>query len=227
MPELMDSLDETHVHVADLQRNLLDIARYNAWLGANALMVRLVRGVLVSELAASKPFLGLDVGIGAGDFMRYAATRLPVAWVGLDASAPILTISNALGSPQVGQSVCAFGEQLPFANASVDVVTCALTVHHLQPAQVIQLWREFARISRQGFAVVDFQRSRLGLIGAWLLTRLTSTNAFTRNDGVQSIRRAYTVDEVRRMLDEAGLSQAQIRPVDPLRYAVVWRRDRA
>jgi len=221
----MDALEETQFDPADLRRNLLDIARYNHWLGANALMARLVRQILTASQAKSTPFVGLDVGIGAGDFMRYAATRLPVEWVGLDASAYILTIANALGSPQVRQSVCAFGEHLPFADASFDVVTCALTVHHLQPMQVIQLWREFARISRRGFAVVDFQRSRLGLIGAWLLTRLTSTNVFTRNDGVQSIRRAYTLAEVGAMLNEAGVAGAHVRPVDPLRYAVVWRRE--
>ena len=224
-PELMDELDGVPFRMADLRRNLRDIARYNTWLGANALMVRLVREVLAGQGAELKPFVGLDVGIGAGDFLRYVSARVPVSWVSLDASTQILTIARDLGGSLLGSQVCALGEQLPFADGSFDVVTCALTVHHLQPAQVIQLWHEFARISRRGFAVVDFRRSHFGLVGAWLLTRLTSTNAFTRNDGVQSIRRAYTVAEARAMLGEAGLPAAQVRPIDPLRYAMVWRRD--
>ncbi|NJM42081.1 MAG: hypothetical protein HC853_15690, partial [Anaerolineae bacterium] len=72
--------------------------------------------------------------------------------------------------------------------------------------------------------MVDFQRSYVGLVGSWLLTRLTSRNRFTRNDGVQSIRRAYTMEEVRTMLNDAGLQNAEVRDQTPIRYSIVWRK---
>ena len=210
-----------------LHRNLRDIAAYNRLLGANALMIRLVRNLIGTRPDAGSPKFGLDVGIGGGDFIRdaiSAAPALPLRWIGLDVAPQMLTFARDLSGPPLSRLTCAMGERLPFADQSVAVAVCALTVHHLQPAQVVQLWRECARVAQHGFVAVDFRRSALGLVGAWLLTRLTSTNPLTRNDGVQSIRRAYTVDEARDLLREANVSQAQVRAVDPLRYAVVWRR---
>ncbi len=216
-PELMD--DESLDDLRGLANNLRDIARYNTLLGANALMLRLVR-----QITNSSHVSGLDVGIGSGDFIVYAAQRLPSSWVGLDLSPRILSIARAIRPALLRNCANADATRLPFADGAFDVVTCALTVHHLQPAQAVALFRECARVSKRGFAMVDFQRSYVGLVGSWLLTRLTSTNVFTRNDGVQSIRRAYTMREVREMLAEAGLSNAEARGQTPIRYSIVWRK---
>jgi ubiquinone/menaquinone biosynthesis C-methylase UbiE len=215
--ELMD--DEGLDDPQGLAENLSDIARYNTLTSANALMLRLVR-----QLAPSQRMKALDIGIGSGDFVAYAAPRLSSHWVGLDLSPRILSIARAIRGDLLRDCANADATRLPFADGAFDVVTCALTVHHLQPAQVVALFRECARVCQRGFAMVDFQRNYAGLVGAWLLTRLTSRNRFTRNDGVQSIRRAYTVDEVRDLLSEAGLRNAEVRSQTPLRYSILWRR---
>lgn len=226
-PELMDATDLPNL--VDLKNNLRDIARYNTLLGANALMLRLVRTVLGARFIARH--LGdiwhlhaLDIGIGSGDFIAYTSHRLPSTWVGLDLSPQILSIARTIKKKLLSNCVNADATRLPFEDGSFDVATCALTLHHLQPEQAVMLFRECARVCRQGFAMVDFQRSYLGLAGSWLLTRLTSTNVFTRNDGVQSIRRAYTIAEARALLAEAGLPNAKVRSRTPIRYSIVWRK---
>ena len=216
-PELMD--DECLADVQGLADNLRDIARYNTLLGANALMLKLVQ-----RITDAPQLSGLDIGIGSGDFIAYAAQHMPSSWVGLDLSRRILSIARANRKNLLRDCANADATHLPFVDGAFDVVTCALTVHHLQPAQGVALFRECARVCRRGFALVDFQRSYVGLVGAWLLTRLTSTNVFTRNDGVQSIRRAYTIREVRVMLSEAGLGNAEVRNQTPIRYSIVWKK---
>ena len=211
--------DESCADERGLADNLRDIARYNKLLSANALMLNLVR-----QISNAPHVNGLDIGIGSGDFVAYAAQRLPSHWVGLDLSPRILSIARAIHPALLRNCANAHATHLPFADGAFDVVSCALTVHHLQPSQVIALFRECARVCRYGFAIVDFQRSYVGLMGSWLLTRLTSRNTFTCNDGVQSIRRAYTIREVRAFLRDAGLNNVEVRSQTPIRYSIVWRK---
>jgi hypothetical protein len=81
----------------------------------------------------------------------------------------------------------------------------------LNEADAVTLLRECARVARQRVVIVDLARSRLTLIGAWLLTRLTSCNPMTRADGVQSARRAYTPAEALALAEQAGFADARVR----------------
>ncbi len=195
-PELLDQLDAVAPDV--LCANLRDIARYNHWLGANRLMHRLVLSMIDSACH------GLDIGAGAGDFVDYAAHTGKSRWVALDASAAVLRCGSRRESAPTCPAVAASGLALPFPDGTFDVVTCAQTVHHLEPGEASELLRECARVARRGVIVVDLTRSYVTLAGVWLLTRLTSRNPMTRADGVQSARRAYTLDEARALAQVAG-----------------------
>lgn len=199
--------------------NLRDIARYNRWLGAHTLMRRLVREVVGP--ADSRPYTGLDVGAGSGDFVAYVSRAERAHWVGIEVSRDVLRCVEA---PSRGSAyVAGSGLWLPFADGGADVVTCAQTLHHLEPAQAARLMRECARVARRGVVIVDLVRSYPTLIGAWLLTRLTSRNPMTRADGLQSARRAYTLAEARDLARQAGWLNAHIRSHGPVRYSITWR----
>ena len=197
--ELLDQLAGVAPEV--LCANLRDIARYNHWLGANRLMHRLVLSMIDSACH------GLDIGAGAGDFVDYAARTGKSRWVALDASAAVLRCgsrSSRQESAPTCPAVAASGLALPFPDGSFDIVTCAQTLHHLEPTEASALLRECARVARHGVIVVDLTRSYVTLLGVWLLTRLTTRNPMTRADGVQSARRAYTPDEARALAQVAG-----------------------
>jgi ubiquinone/menaquinone biosynthesis C-methylase UbiE len=165
-------------------------------------------------------YIGLDVGMGMGDFVRYALRAGQGHWVGLDSAWLVLQCAR---SEIAAPAVLAAGQQLPFADECFDVVTCAQTLHHLPPSQAIQLMHECARVARVGVVIVDLVRGYIGLVGAWLLTRLTSHNAMTRADGVQSVRRAYTPAEALALAQQAGWAGARVRRHGPIRYSLVWR----
>ena len=200
-PELLDQLARVAPEV--LCANLRDIARYNHWLGMNRLMHHLVRQ------STQAPISGLDIGAGSGDFVHYDMRAGESSWVALDISDAVLRCGNTDRLPEPGRlrepvSVAASGLALPFPDAGFDVVTCAQTLHHLEPTEASALLRECARVARHGVIVVDLTRSYVTLAGVWLLTRLTSRNPMTRADGVQSARRAYTLDEARALAQVAG-----------------------
>ncbi|GAC1354687.1 MAG: hypothetical protein NVSMB42_12640 [Herpetosiphon sp.] len=91
---------------------------------------------------------------------------------------------------------------LPFAAKSVDIVTCTQALHHFQPAEVVKLLREMARVARLGVVINDLRRCWGGYLGARLLA-LGADNSLSRHDGPLSVLRAYTRAEAQQLLDQA------------------------
>lgn len=207
--ELLDThgyrdLDELH-------ENLRDMARYDRWLGVFDEMLQFAR------LAEART--ALDVGVGSGTFIAHARNRAPhVAWTALDLSRDVLRISRECAHDAT--HVQAQAQQLPFADSSFDVVTCANTLHHLDERGAVTLLQECARVARQRVVILDLARGWLTHAGAVLLTHLTSRNRLTRADGVHSAQRAYTADEARALVQTAGLTGATIQQRTPFRFVI-------
>lgn len=195
-----------------LRGNLRDMARYDRRLGTFERALRFATQSLNNAVTA------LDVGVGNGAFIHYAAARSPLKWVGIDISPAIIRMARESCTVPL---VAACGQRLPFPNRCFDVVTCANTLHHLDEDDAVMLLRECARVARQRMVVVDLARSRLAVAGAWLLTRLTSRNRMTLADGVQSARRAYTPEEVVELAAQAGLPGARVRRHRLFHYCLV------
>ena len=67
---------------------------------------------------------------------------------------------------------------------------------------------ELRRVSRLGIVVNDLSRGSLTWIGAWLVTHTVAASRYTRHDGPLSVRRAYTMPEMKALLRRAGLEPA-------------------
>jgi|HubBroStandDraft_5_1064220.scaffolds.fasta_scaffold152745_1 hypothetical protein len=94
---------------------------------------------------------------------------------------------------------------LPFADASMDVVSCCLFLHHLEPLQVARYLAEARRVARVAVVINDLERSPLHYRLA-KLNRLIDPSRISRHDGPVSVRRAYTRSELARMLTNTGSS---------------------
>jgi hypothetical protein len=78
-------------------------------------------------------------------------------------------------------------------------------LHHLGPADAVTMLREMGRVATRAILVNDLLRSRLGLAGAWLLSRVATRNPLSRHDAPLSVRRAYTKEEMQALAEQAGL----------------------
>jgi ubiquinone/menaquinone biosynthesis C-methylase UbiE len=107
--------------------------------------------------------------------------------------------------------VCADAAALPCRERAVDIVTSALTLHHLEPAQAAAGLREMTAAARIGVVVNDLLRRRLSLGLVWLVTRLLGCHPISRHDGPLSVRRSYSRDELRVLAEEAGARRLTIR----------------
>jgi len=193
----------------ELAGNLRDLRRVNRVLG-----VRLSRIAIDRLVPPSQTRTVVDVGTGGADIpvslLAEAARRGQSLHVtGID-SRPEVIEAARIARPAVGRMaglelVVGDGRSLPFPDRSFDIAHTSLVVHHLEPAEAVALLREMARVSRSGIVVNDLARSRLGVLGAWLLSRLATRNRLSRNDAPLSARRAYSRPELRSLVDEAGL----------------------
>ncbi len=204
-----------------LAGNLRDMARVNRWLGGVSLSRKAVLSLLRGR---SGPVDMLDVGTGAADIpdalIRWFDHRNRLLRVtAIDRKPEILALarSRTSATPDRLRLLQVETDQLPFEDAAFDVAHCSMVVHHTEPEEAAALLAEMARVSRLGFVVNDLDRSQIHWLGARALSMVATRNAYTRNDGPLSVRRAYRAAEIAQMAARMGWLE-QARFVDPLRY---------
>ncbi len=209
-------LDETGHDPAELAASLRDVRRINQLFGGlNAVRTHLPH--LLAATSPERPVTILDLATGSADIpchvVRWARQQgREVEITASDFSPDILAIAarRVADYPNIHLLRCD-ARQVPVADASFDIVLCSLALHHFSPPDAARVLAEMDRVSRVGFIVNDLARSRPGYIGAWLVARFATRNRITRHDAPLSALRAYTPEELRTLLDMAGVTDVEIR----------------
>lgn len=215
-PELLDSDSGTPREVAD---SLADLRMFNRRFGGVRAM-----SALLGEVAARRGLTELDwldVAGGAGDVATL--TRESLSRSGI-AVRPVVLDRAPTHLNGTHLNVCADALALPFRNDSFDVVGSSLFVHHLEPEELRRFAGEALRVARHAFVINDLIRHPLHLALA-LAGRPIYRSRITRHDAPASVRRAYTVDEVRGILQGTGAAEISIRTFYLLRMGVIaWKK---
>jgi ubiquinone/menaquinone biosynthesis C-methylase UbiE len=211
----VEYLDLPDVEPGLAERSIADVTVANRLFGGT----RAVLAELAPVLAAGGPEATLlDVGTGLGDIparARALAARRGVRLVtiGLDSSEELARASRRGG----GWSVRGDAMRLPFAERSVDVVTCSQLLHHFTEADGAALLRELDRVARRRVIVSDLRRSYLAAAGFWVASWPLRFHRVTRHDGVVSVMRGFTAPELRALVAHgAGTTPA-------VRHRLGWR----
>jgi ubiquinone/menaquinone biosynthesis C-methylase UbiE len=204
-PEVMDDSGEVEAYSSATAQDYL-----------NALDNTFVEHAL-RLLKGSARGRALDIGTGPGQIVIKLARRL-TRWkfVGVDRSPGMIAQAQAnlasAGSELAGrvEFQLADGNHLPFPDKSFDLVLCNSVLHHL--AEPEKLLSEMARLVSRGGAILLRDLRRPGRVAFPLHVRWHGRHY----SGVMyqlyrdSVRSAYTVPELERMLDSAGLSGARV-----------------
>jgi SAM-dependent methyltransferase len=212
-PELLD----TGVPEAEARASLSDLRFVNRWLGNRGALVAAVLPTL--RAAGPRPRL-LDVGCGSADVPAHLASRLPgLLAVGLDVK--LLHVSEA---PASVSTVVADVRRLPFAPGSFDVVTASLFLHHFDAPELPGLLRCLFELSRGALVVNDLHRARVPYLFGRACFALLFRSRVSVEDGLLSIRRAFTPAELRAAFAEAGIANLRIQRSFPYRLLAVAHR---
>ncbi len=226
-------LDDPSVDPALALRSLRDVALANRLFGG--------RRAVLSALAAVRPAPGagertgrtsprpacgwrlLDVGTGLGDLPAAVARAgrargEAVETIGLELDPAIArAASRAVDHPVAGSALA-----LPMADRSVDVVTCSLLLHHFEGDDAARLLRECTRVARVAVIVADLRRSWLAAAGLWLASWLLGFHPVSRADGILSIFRGYTADELAQLVRAATGAAPRVRRHLGWRLTATW-----
>ena len=145
----------------------------------------------------------LDLACGPANQLLQVARLNPQAqFVGLDASPTMLRCAqDALAQAAPGNVALLQGDMTrlaPFADASVDVVTCTMSLHHLPDLAALQAtMREVRRVlkPRGRLYLIDFGRLKRRSTQRFFADDLRQSAQFT-NDYFNSLRAAFSVQEL-------------------------------
>jgi len=207
-PELLDQGVGTD---EDVKANFADLGRINRYLGGVQAITHHLYPRLLAH--AGTPTI-VDIGTGSGDIGTVIThwarqNRIDLKLWGVDLSARNLTLTRTSSTP-FDTRVQADGLHLPFREGSVDYFMSSLFLHHLSPDKVKILLSETFRSANKGIIMSDLTRGRLPLIAFKISQPIFARNFLTRHDGMASIRRAYTPDELLHLAQAAGLTNARV-----------------
>jgi ubiquinone/menaquinone biosynthesis C-methylase UbiE len=197
-------LDSDQCPESEAEASLRDLCRINRWFGGVATTRSLIEKV--SRKTGQKQFSMLEVAAGFGEVPRAAAAQLAKKGISLE-----ITDLDRVAShlrPQ-HRALAADALALPFRDESFDLVSCSLFAHHLQPKDLARFVHEASRVSRCALLINDLIRHPLHLALVYAGFPLMRSY-ISRVDGLASVRRAYTPDEVRQILTEATTDARRI-----------------
>ncbi len=197
-------------------RSLGDLRFVNRWLGNRQRLLQAVRADLERPPAPSL----LDVGCGSGDVPVWIASQVdrPVRVYGVDIK-PL----HLKAAPGALRGVVADVHALPFPDACFDVVTASLFLHHFDGPDVGRVLRELFRVTRRALVVNDLRRARVPYAFGRATFPLLFRSRVSIEDGLLSIRRGFTLDELRGAFEAAGIP-ARVEPTWPYRLLAVAKK---
>lgn len=202
IPELLDSDAGT---TSEISTSLSDLNRINRWFGGIATTQSLLERVVRHLEARSLSLLEVAAGAGAVP----AAVTAAFAKNGIQIEVTLLDRASTHLKNGNRRAVAGDALALPFSDASFDVVSCSLFVHHLTPGEVVQFINESLRVCRTAVLINDLVRNpaHLGLVYAGMpLYR----SRLTRHDAPASIWQAYTVNEMQEMVNKSNAARVEI-----------------
>lgn len=222
-PEIMDG----PLPYGEARRALRDLDRVTRWtlgLGGllRCLLPRLTRAPSGSAPPRRVDLLDVGTGTGAGTrrLARIARRRgVELRAVGVDRRLAHLAVGQDLGISQL--RVAASADALPFRDAAFDWTSSHLLFHHFDGADNRRIVDEMRRCARRGAVIVDLRRSRYAAALARAFFLVLGIGRIAREDGVLSVRQAWTPEEIRALAHEAAWPVTELRARFPFRWSLV------
>jgi len=202
VPELLDS---DAGNAAEIAGSLADLRMINRWFGSASAFSKLMERVV--KVSGKRQLSLLDVGAGSGDIANAARSELSCS--GVEISVTLLDRSPLHMTNSSQATIAGDALALPFRDSSFDVVGCSTLAHHLEPNQLVEFANSALRVARVAFVINDLRRhpAHLALVYAGFpLFR----SRLTRHDGPASVRRAYTPEEMRELLQQTSAKRVEL-----------------
>jgi ubiquinone/menaquinone biosynthesis C-methylase UbiE len=219
VPELLDTDSGTP---AEVTTALSDLRHINQWFGGIETTQSMIEQVWQKAHVNSLSLL--EVAAGAGYVPQAVGERLQGSGINLDVTILDRAHSHLKnGSGNGTSAVAGDALALPFADGSFDLVSCCLFAHHLEPSEIVQFVNQGLRVCRAAVIINDIVRDPIHLALAYLSLPLYRSH-LTHHDAPASVRRAYTIEEMRQMLQQTAAARVEVERHPLYRMgAIAWK----
>jgi ubiquinone/menaquinone biosynthesis C-methylase UbiE len=223
-----EMLDEGAGSVEEVHLSLDEMVLINQVFGGYSALSRYLKPQL--EKAGQSVSI-VDIGAGSGtlalSLVNWAKRQqIKLEIYPLDFSERHLSIAHETiqSKPNI-QLIQANALALPFASCQIDYFISCLFMHHLQPEEIIKLLRDSYQLAKRGIVMSDIVRSHLHLLAFRFIQPIFARNFLTRHDAAVSIKRAYTVEELKAFAKAAGIENARVYSHFPWRMTIEAHKD--
>jgi ubiquinone/menaquinone biosynthesis C-methylase UbiE len=204
-PELLDTDSGSPAEIATA---LSDLRRVNRWFGGVGttrwMVQRVARQLRTSSLSL------LEVAAGSGYVPQVVSQRLANDGTRLEVTLLDRAPSHLMASGRNGnRAVAGDALALPFPDASFDLVSSNLFVHHLTEQELVQFANEGLRVCRVAVLINDLVRHPLHLALVYAGYPLYRSR-LTRHDAPASVLQAYTTEAMSALLAQTTASRVEI-----------------
>lgn len=220
--EIMDDLEME----GDLLEKTLDqLAWINVWLGGNLITWEGIRKIC-KKLPNKHLVIG-DLGTGGGDALRYLAKKtkrctVQFQFIGLDANEATLAYATKLSVPYPNISYRKENILDPKTSfKGIDVVTCALFLHHFKNEEIIELIKRCKEDGVKFLLINDLQRHKLPYILFFIVSKILHFTNMAHHDGLISVRRGFKRQELQQLLQACKSSDISIKWRWAFRYLLI------
>ena len=196
----------------EARRSLADLRSVNRWLGGQ----RALRDAIRPYLQPGSRLL--DVGCGSADLPSFVTRCAPRPFLAVGVDLKLLHLKEA---PSDVQGVVADARALPFRPRTFDVVTASLFLHHFDAPEVAAVLRALYGLARRALIVNDLHRAHVPYAFVRSVFPFVMRSRVSVDDGLLSIRRAFTPRELAAAFAEAGIKEARIARRFPYRLVAV------
>ena len=215
---ITELLDTDAGTAGEVSSSLGDLQRINRWFGGVGTTEDMVERVARETRQSSLSLL--EVAAGSGYVPETAGQRLLQRGLHLQ-----LTVLDRVPAHLSNGHSAVAGDALalPFSDASFDLVSCTLFVHHLSPQELVQFVDEALRVCRIAVLINDLVRHPLHLSLVYAGMPLYRSR-LTRHDAPASVRQAYTTEEMQTLLVQSSAARVEIHRHYLFRMGViVWK----
>ncbi len=204
-------MDDPLIEKGALQTALSDISKVNRLLGGNAITKQSVYRLL-KESSTSKEYVILDLGCGDGEMLREIADLfrkkgLNGKFIGVDLNSACIEQAKYLSEayPEISFEKKNILEVEP-SDFSCDIIISTLTLHHLEDIEIKRVMNKCVTLASIGIVINDLHRSALAYYLFKVFSFFFIKGHIAKNDGLVSIKRGFTKQELYSYAKEINLN---------------------
>lgn len=211
-PEWMD-LGNNYYSESQYRDCLFQLGRIGRFLGGDKATLSTLRHL------SNSPRSILDVGCGGGIFTLRLAKNYPqTTIIGIDLSQEAIAfaqerLNEELPSLNHVQFLATHSNEIE-KNQKFDVIIATLVCHHLLDEELVDFLKQGCQMAEQAIILNDLHRHPLATIGFAVVTPVLFPNRMIWHDGLLSIRRGFTRQEWKNLLEAAD--------IDEQYYTISW-----